>query len=152
MRQLLLVRLPATLAGLCLLGGVGVNFANVVGRYFFGAPIFWAEEAMIFLIIWSVFLAFIAVTAQGEHLKMDLVAKLLPERGQILLERIGLLVGIATMLFLAWKSWVSLARLWRFDMRSISLDIPMVVPHAAVLIGFALSAVAALILLLRGRG
>ncbi|MFN3145768.1 MAG: TRAP transporter small permease [Paracoccaceae bacterium] len=151
MRDLLLVRLPSVLAGICMLGGIGINFANVVGRYFFGAPIFWAEEAMIFLIIWAVFLGFVAVTAQGEHLKMDLLARRLPERAQAWLERLGLVLGVVVMLFLAWQSWASLSRLWRFDMRSIALDIPMVIPHAAVPVGFVLSAVAAALLLVRGR-
>lgn len=151
MRHFILVRVPTVLAGLCLLAGVAVNFANVVGRYFFGAPIFWAEEAMIFLIIWSVFLAFIAVTAKDEHLKMDLVSKMLSAWARQALEKLGLLTGVVVLLFLALQSWTSLGRLWKFDMRSISLDIPMVVPHAAVFVGVALSAVATLFLLFRGR-
>lgn len=151
MLDLLLVRIPSVLAGICMLGGIGVNFANVVGRYFFGAPIFWAEEAMIFLVIWAVFLGFVAVTAKGEHLKMDLLAQRLPSRAQAVLNRLGLLLGVAVMLFLALQSGASLERLWRFGMRSIALDIPMVIPHAAVPVGFVFSAIATAILLFRGR-
>lgn len=151
MRELLLVKVPSLLAGLCLLGGIGINFANVIGRYFFGAPIFWAEEAMIFLVIWSIFLAFAAVTATGEHLKMDLALRMLPARAQAWLERLAMIVGMVAMAFLAWQSCVSLLRLWRFDMKSIALGIPMVIPHAAVPVGFFLSAVAALVILVGGR-
>src|SRR5439155_12582468 len=38
--------------GAALLIGVALNFANITGRYVFGAPIIWAEEALIYLLVW----------------------------------------------------------------------------------------------------
>ncbi|MEQ8347510.1 MAG: TRAP transporter small permease [Sneathiellaceae bacterium] len=151
MFEAIAIRLPRLLGGLCLLAGVGINFANIVGRFFFGAPIFWAEEAMIFLVLWAVFLTFISVTASRAHLNMDLFQKLLPRRAGRALELAGLAVGVVAMGYLALQSWSSLQKLWSFDMRSISLQIPMVVPHAAVLVGFAGSAAAAFILIWKRR-
>jgi TRAP-type C4-dicarboxylate transport system permease small subunit len=151
MVDLLFVRLPRLIAGLFLLAAICINFANVVGRYLFSAPIFWAEEAMIFLIIWSVFLAFVSITATGEHLKMDILSTSLPRPLNSALDRIGLALGVVAMLFISWQSSQAIGRLWRFDMRSIALEIPMVIPHAAVITGFALSAIGALIPLIRGR-
>ena len=151
MVDILFVRLPRIVAGLCMLAAIGINFANVVGRYLFNAPIFWAEEAMIFLIIWCVFLAFVSITAKGEHLKMDILSTSLPRAVSGVLDRVGLALGVIVMLFLAWQSWQAIAKLWSFDMRSIALEIPMVIPHAAVITGFALSAFASLIVLIRGR-
>lgn len=139
--------IPKILAGLCLLAGIGINFANVVGRYLFKAPIFWAEEAMIFLNLWAVFLAFIAVTAARAHLKMDLFLNLLPSQTAVWIERAGLALGAIVMGYLALQSWQSLKKLWAFEMKSVALEIPMVIPHAAVLIGFSVSAIAALLLL-----
>lgn len=151
MAGLFLIRLPRVLAGLCLLAGVAINFANVVGRYFFGAPIFWAEEGMIFLIVWSIFLGMIPVTAEREHLRMDLVVSALGPRMRTALERLALAATVVTLAFLGWQSWQSLARLGQFDMRSIALDVPMVIPHGAVLVGAVGGAVAALALLARAR-
>lgn len=149
MYELLTIRLPKYIAAACLLAGVGINFANVVGRYVFSAPIYWAEEAMIFLVLWSVFLAFIAVTASRSHLKMDLFLTLLSERGRARVERAGFVLGAGIMGFVAVQSWISIEKLWKFQMKSISLEIPMVIPHGAVLLGFSLSTLVAVLLIWR---
>jgi len=45
-----LVSILRVIAGILLVASVLLNFANVVGRYFFfGASIFWAEEIMLYL-------------------------------------------------------------------------------------------------------
>ncbi len=49
-----------------------INIANVIGRYVFSAPIFWAEEVLVFMVIWAVFLSAVAITFNGGHLSMDL--------------------------------------------------------------------------------
>ena len=82
--ELLLHRLPLTLAALLLLGAIAINFANVVARYLLLASIYWADEAMVFLVIWSMFLAAVAVTYDGSQLTMDLFLARLP----LLLQRV----------------------------------------------------------------
>ncbi|MDC0738064.1 TRAP transporter small permease [Cognatishimia sp. SS12] len=149
MFELLAIRIPKYLAALCLLAGIGINFANVIGRYVFSSPIFWAEEAMIFLVLWSVFPAFIAVTASRAHLKMDLLLDFLPETRRNLVERLGLIVGTVAMGYVTLQSWASIQKLWKFEMKSISLEIPMVIPHGAVVLGFGLSTVVAFLLIWR---
>lgn len=151
MFDLLAIRLPRLLAGGLLLVGIGINFANVAGRYLFSAPIFWAEEAMIFLVLWAVFLAFVSVTAAQAHLRMDLFSAALPARPGRLLARLSAAIVFLVTAFVALQSLETVERLWRFGSRSISLDIPMVVPHGALLVGFGLAAAASLYLLVRGR-
>ena len=51
---------------------VAINIANVVGRYVFSAPIFWAEEVLVFILVWAVFLAAATIIYRGEHINMDL--------------------------------------------------------------------------------
>ena len=48
----------------------------------FLASIYWADEAMVFLVIWSIFLAAAAVTYDGSQLTMDLFSARLPARAQ----------------------------------------------------------------------
>ena len=36
---------------------IAINLANVVGRYVFAAPVFWAEEVLMFMIIWGIYIA-----------------------------------------------------------------------------------------------
>src|ERR1700694_2890057 len=80
--ELVLHRAPLTLAAVLLLAAVAINFTNVVVRYLFLAPIYSADEAMVFLVIWSIFLAAIAITCDGSHLTMDLFTTRLPPRAQ----------------------------------------------------------------------
>jgi TRAP-type C4-dicarboxylate transport system permease small subunit len=140
--ELVLHRLPLTLAAVLLLAAVAINFTNVVARYLFLASIYWADEAMVFLVIWSIFLAAIAITCDGSHLTMDLFSTRLPPRWQRLLDAAIAAVCLATFAFMTWQAWTVVRTLARNDQRSIALDIPMAVPHAALLIGFALMALA----------
>ena len=64
--------------GLILLLCIGINSANIVGRYVFLAPLPWAEEVLSFLIIWGVCLGASAVTYDRRHLAMDVFVSLYP--------------------------------------------------------------------------
>ena len=52
-----LVSALRVIAGTLLVLSVAINFANVIGRYFFSASIYWAEEIMLFLMVGCVFSA-----------------------------------------------------------------------------------------------
>ena len=136
----LAIGLPRLIAGLLMLAGIAVNFANVIGRYFFANPIFWAEEAMIYLTVWSIFIAMIAVTASRAHLSMDLLASTLPARLRMIVNLTISAVGAATLAFLCLQSYETIMRLWSFGMKTIALEIPMALPHLSVLVGFSFSA------------
>jgi TRAP-type C4-dicarboxylate transport system permease small subunit len=135
--ELLLQRLPLTLAALLLVTAIAINFANVVARYLFLASIYWADEAMVFLVIWSIFLAAVAVTYDGSHLTMDLFSARLPPRWQRVLDTVIATVCLATFAFMAWQAVTVVRTLLHNDQRSIALDMPIAVAHAALLVGFA---------------
>src|SRR5262245_37717110 len=149
--ELLLQRLPLTLAALLLVAAIAINFANVVARYLFLASIYWADEAMVFLVIWSIFLAAVAVTYDGSQLTMDLFSTRLPPRWQRALDAAIAAVCILTFTFMAWQALIVVRTLVRNDQRSIALDMPMGIAHAALLVGFALSALVVVTRLALGR-
>ena len=64
-----LLAILRVLAGTLLVAGVGLNFANVIGRYFFNVSIYWAEEAMLFLMVGCVFLGNGVVAWSGRQLE-----------------------------------------------------------------------------------
>ena len=68
-----LLAIIRVLSALLLVGSVGINFANIVGRYFFNTSIPWAEETMLFLMVGCVFLGTGVVAWSGRHLRMELV-------------------------------------------------------------------------------
>ena len=83
----------AMLAAVCILG------ANVFLRYVFLAPIAWAEELAIRLIIWMVFVGASILVRQHGHLAIDLLPRMLPARGRALLT---VFVWCVSGCFFAW--------------------------------------------------
>src|SRR2546428_9864277 len=61
------------LAALALIAIVAINGVNVVARYFFGSPFSWAEELMLFLMIFGVFARGIAVTWRNQHIRIETI-------------------------------------------------------------------------------
>ncbi len=75
----------------------GLLFVNVVLRYVFRAPLPWAEEVAIYLIVWIVFVGgSVAVRTRG-HISIDLLPLLLSPVNR---RRLAIAVGIAMLIFL----------------------------------------------------
>lgn len=135
-------KLPQGLAASLLLAAILLNFVNVFSRYVLRSAIYWADEAMIFLIIWSVLVGAIAISFQGRHLEMDLFLAMLPKW---LKKPLGLVVNLATMgifFFMSWQAAVVINTFLANDQRTIALNMPMAIPHFALLFGFGFSAIA----------
>ena len=69
-------------AGVLLVASVALNFANVVGRYFFSASIYWAEEVMLFLMVGCVFLGNGVVAWSGRQIRMDVIVGMMPPQAR----------------------------------------------------------------------
>ncbi|HEY1365134.1 MAG TPA: TRAP transporter small permease [Xanthobacteraceae bacterium] len=138
------------LAGLLLVSSVGLNFANVVGRYFFNTSIYWAEETMLFLMVGCVFLGGGVVAWSGRQIRMDIVVGLLPRALRETLELVSELVFIATALTIVVFAWPVIRDLHNFDQRSQSADIPLAIPQSLVPIGLAIMALLVAMRLLTG--
>ena len=145
-----LVSVLRVLAGGLLVASVGVNFANVVGRYFFNYSIYWAEEVMLFLMVGCVFLGNGVVAWSGRQLRMDVIVGMMPAYTQkvlaLLSELIFIVVAIAIVVF----SWPVIRDLWNFDQRSQSAEIPMVIPQSLVPIGLSIMVILPVLRLLTG--
>jgi TRAP-type C4-dicarboxylate transport system permease small subunit len=127
-------------AGVMLVASVGINFANIVGRYVFSVSIPWAEEAMLFLMIGCVFLGAAPVGWLGRHIRMDVLVSILPAGARKIFELFADLVTIATCLMLAIFAWPMLTMFAELDQRSETANIPLVIPEAVVPAGLMLMA------------
>ena len=128
-------------AATMLIASVGINFANIIGRYFLSVSLSWAEEAMLFLMIGCVFLAAGPVGWMGRNIRMDVLVSQLPGRLRTAFEVFADLVTIATCIALAVFAWPVMTMLAELDQRSDSANIPLVIPQAAVPVGLVLMAV-----------
>jgi C4-dicarboxylate transporter DctQ subunit len=141
----LLFRLPQWIMATLMLGGIAIIFVNVVSRYFFGRAIFWAEEVLVFMSMWGVFLGLVAVTFSGEHLNMDLFSARLKGRWKSALNALVVLTLVICCMFVAFQSWKIVSLFAQSGQVSVAASIPKAIPHAALLVGFSMAALAALV-------
>jgi TRAP-type C4-dicarboxylate transport system permease small subunit len=123
-----------------LLVAVTLNFANIIGRYLLSAPIAWAEEVMLFLLVAVVFLGSSVVSWEGRQIRMDVVLHMLPPLLRRSLEIIADLATIGVSAALIVFAWPVIDMLAEFDQRSQAADFPLFIPQGLIPLGFALTA------------
>jgi TRAP-type C4-dicarboxylate transport system permease small subunit len=136
------VTLPRVIIGVAILVSILINFANIVGRYILLAPIIWAEEIMIYIMVWCVFIGAILVTWEGRHIKMDLLSTAFPSPWKEIVNGLMVLAFVAASIFVILQNWTVTGMMVRLDQRSVVAEIPMSIPHSALLFGFAAMALA----------
>jgi TRAP-type C4-dicarboxylate transport system permease small subunit len=141
----LFVRIPYLIAGSLLLAAIAINMANVIGRYVFATPVFWAEEVLSFMIIWSVCIAAGAISYQGAHVTMDLLAAALGPGYRAFLGLLTVVLTVACSAFVVTQTVRILALYLRTGETSMAARFPLLYAHSAVLVGFALMGIVALI-------
>lgn len=119
---------------------VAVNGANVVGRYFFSRPIAWAEELMLFLMVFIVFAGTAAVTWRQIHIRIDVVVSRLSARVSRWTHGLVATASVLVLGTIAWAGFTTVSLLYAFDQRSDALDLPMWIPQSFVAGGMALNA------------
>ncbi|MCY4191392.1 MAG: TRAP transporter small permease [Rhodospirillaceae bacterium] len=135
-------RIPGATAAALGLVAIGVNFANVIGRYAFSAPIVWAEELLRYALIWIVYLGAIMVTWRFEHLSVDIFVR---SRGPVMRKALRIafdvsLLATSAIVILTAINVVGLLRM--LGKTSVIMGLPLEVPHFAVLFGFAMQVLA----------
>jgi TRAP-type C4-dicarboxylate transport system permease small subunit len=107
-----LVRLEKTASVSLLVVVVAVLAAQVIARYVFRAPISWSEEVARLALIWLTFVASGFVTADREHIVVDLIPRRLGKPVREMLDRLaGGFVLITCLLLLiggfrfVWRVW-----------------------------------------------
>ena len=145
-----LVSVLRVLSGLLLVASVGLNFANVIGRYFFSTSIFWAEEVMLYLMVACVFLGNGVVAWSGRQLRMDVIVAMMPVPVQKALALVAELTFIVVAVAIVVFAWPVIRDLWLFDQRSQSAELPMVIPQVMIPIGLSIMVVLVVIRLLTG--
>jgi len=126
------------LLGILILAGVVLNFANVVGRYVFWRPIIWAEEILVFIMIWCVMLGATLVTWENAHLRMDAVYQLGSPRARRWLNLVSTAAFLVAGLFVLVQSTRVVALVASTGQRSVAAEVPMAIPYGAIPVSFAL--------------
>jgi TRAP-type C4-dicarboxylate transport system permease small subunit len=145
-----LVSILRVLAGVLLVASITLNFANVIGRYFFNASIFWAEEVMLFLMVGCVFLGNGVVAWSGRQIRMDVIVGMLPPKLRDSLHLLSELAFLVTALAIIVFSFPVIRDLFNFDQRSQSAEVPLYIPQSLIPIGLAIMVFLVVVRLLTG--
>jgi C4-dicarboxylate transporter DctQ subunit len=127
------------LAAAALLAIVVLNAVNIVLRYFFFAAFSWAEEAMLYLMIFGVYAGAVSVAWQQVHIRIDAFVAMASPRWHRILNIVGTLLLAAILVPVVFASTRVVGLLFAFDQRSDALHLPMwiaqgVIPAALVMI------------------
>ena len=140
-----------TLVGLLGLLAMVIGLVQVLGRYFFPADaISWAEEVIVYLVVWGVMIISSQLVRLDGHVRPDLVLRLVPPQGQRWLETFNCLVALFFCAGMIWYGWQIVDTSLLLDERSSTdLQFPMYIYYAALPAGGVLMAMRYLIRLYR---
>lgn len=142
---LIFVKIPHAASGVLFLIACALNIVNVVARYVFSKPIFWAEEMLTFIVIWTVYIVAGSITYRGAHLNMDLIYSSMNWYWKRIINIAVLACLIAGSIFTVTKSWQVVALHVKNHSVTAGTDIPLWIPHSALVFGFSFIAVAAIV-------
>jgi C4-dicarboxylate transporter DctQ subunit len=128
------------IAAVLLVCSVAINFANIIGRYFFSVSISWAEEVMLFLMVGCVFLGSAQVAWTNRQIRMDILVNMMPAPIRKSLELLSDLLFLAVAGVLVVFAWPVIVDLAAFDERSQAANVPLVIPQALIPIGLSFMA------------
>jgi C4-dicarboxylate transporter DctQ subunit len=140
-----------TLVGLLGLIALVIGLLQVVGRYIDPArAISYAEEVIVYLIIWAIMIVSSQLVRRDGHVRPDLVLRLLPPRYLRLVEIFNCLVAIVFCGALVWYGWQIVDTSLLIDeTSSTDLQFPMWIYYLALPVGSALMLVRYLMRLVR---
>ncbi|WP_301109342.1 TRAP transporter small permease [Sporosarcina sp.] len=105
----------------------------VVFRYFLNAPIYWANEASIFIMAWITFIGGSLGLKYKSQASVTFLVDRLSEKGRKYLEIVSyviILAFIAILLYLSYEWLITV-----LNQKSSTMRIPMWIPYASVPVG-----------------
>jgi C4-dicarboxylate transporter DctQ subunit len=124
---------------------VALNGLNIVLRYFFFAAFSWAEEAMLYLMIFGVYAAAVSVAWQQAHIRIDAILDFAPPARRKALQVVSTLVMTAVLIPVVWASFRVTHMLFEFEQRSDALHLPIWLPQSVVPVSLLLIVVMSLL-------
>jgi C4-dicarboxylate transporter DctQ subunit len=110
-------------------------FVNVVMRYVFLLPIYWAEELVRYLMVWMIFIGASQVTKFGGHVAVDIVPRFLSKRANTFLTITVNLICILFCILLAYYSFKQMLRVKIAHQVSPAMELPMWLAYLPIPMG-----------------
>lgn len=118
-----------------ILAGTATAFAfyQVVMRYIFSKSPEWAEESVLYLIIWSIFIISSKLVRDDEHVGADFIIRRLPDKMQRIVEIINCVLALSFLCIVIWYGFQIVSATFAMDERSTTrLRFPMWLAYLAI--------------------
>ena len=132
--------------GLLLLGMVALNVASAMCRYILGIVFVGADELLVFAMIWMVMVGMIVVTVNRSHIALDFLVTRVSPRRRIALSALHHVVMTGACTYATVYCWSFVMRVAAIGQTSMALEIPMTIPHFALVVGFGGTTIASALL------
>jgi TRAP-type C4-dicarboxylate transport system permease small subunit len=145
-------RFLTRVAAVFLLGMVAINVIDVGLRESINAPIFGTHEIVVLMLAAVAFLGIPEVFLRDQHITIELIDQVLPDRAVHWLRAFGTLCGLIFVVLLAWHMIQPALDYVEFDEITMDLQIPLIWQATLILLGVAAAMFTAFALLLRDIG
>jgi TRAP-type C4-dicarboxylate transport system permease small subunit len=137
------------LLGLILLAMVALNVVNAFSRYALSYVVIGIDELLVFAMIWMVMVGMLLVTAERSHIALEIVTGRVGPRMRAALALLHHTVIAGAGIYAAWQSYKFVMRIIAINQSSMALELPMAIPHSAITIGLAGTALISAVLAFR---
>lgn len=134
------------LLGLILLAMVLFNVVNAFSRYALSYVVIGIDELLVFAMIWMVMVGMLLVTADRSHIALEIVTGRVGPRARAALALLQHTIIAVACAYAAWQSYKFVMRVIAIHQTSMALELPMAIPHSAITVGLAGTAVISAVL------
>jgi TRAP-type C4-dicarboxylate transport system permease small subunit len=136
-------------AALVLFSLMALTCADVIGRYFFGMPVYGAFEMTEMLLASLIFAGLPLVTLRDDHITVDLLDPVVPDWLFRVQHVVACLIGFIATSYLAWRLWLRAVGMDSAGETTAQLKFKLAYLTYGMSFLMALTALAMLVLLLR---
>jgi C4-dicarboxylate transporter DctQ subunit len=126
------------LTALALGGAAVVAIASVILRVVFNVNVFGAQEAVIYLIIFSTFVGASVTLRHGEHVSIDVLDYILGDRGRWMLAIVSVLLMVIYCAIITVYAWFMITQPAALSTVTPALKLPLWMVELPLPIGFTL--------------
>ena len=144
-----LTRVENFLVCTCLAVATLVAIAQVLLRAIFNIHLWWGEETIVYLIIYSTFLGAVITLRHNEHIAVKVFEPFLGRIGRRRMDILGILVTIAYLAIVGFFAWLLLFEPFSTSTVTPTLKLPLWVVEFSVPLGFTLMLLRAIEILVR---
>jgi C4-dicarboxylate transporter DctQ subunit len=129
-------RVEKFIVGVLALSATLIAFWGVIARYILHNPPDWAEEIVIYLIIWSVFITASILADEKGHVAATLIVERFSQRTRRILAVFNGVVALGFCVVVSILGFKIVSAAYAFDERSLTgLRFPVWIPYLSVAVG-----------------